>query len=938
MQHLPSDVLQELQCQGEREAQPRRSKDGAARQRRHSRTSAEDQTAIAFSASGSPPASRPASSPSASLVLTPSGSAPRGLPRQRLELPPEVARLRPGSGSRSPTPPPRSSATETVPSQLLGGCVGADADLLMSNARQCTPSPYAYHLARKTSVAARLHNLLASRRSSHVSSLSGDGPSSEQDKQSEKNNRDGSSADTPQSGKSRGTGISAASTISRASSFAYFLRNNRPDLRLFKKRSQPIEHLRERPDVPPKKPLTRRSSSYCRPRVVQDTAISSPPPTLPHLRQTLSLTALARERPPDWGRTPASKTTVPASDLPAPLVSLSVQQPAKSSLKTAPSTLPRTPPARPRLLKTPTLDDLSSSPRARQVRIETPGRARSRSRESGDRSQRRPGSLFLQMPPRSQPHLAAPTSHHDVTPPNVEPSSPDRSHFRHGESYFRTFGEDTVFMKEFTPTMIPSAVPSPQSMLTLPEPVTPLQPSMLAPSQPHRRRSLAFLHAFHRSTVVQGTHKAPHSGTERMRPPTAPGISVSPPDESPPTHGRSSMQSLPPNIALPAYFMPKHGKHRSQDSESSTGTTPISPLEPIPHRRPALHRRDMSQASSDSLAVSPMNRTRSRPRLRQRSTVADIEELELPAVLSGTSIVPAVTSEAVTRPQQPYRSSDGQTYYQTPLTGAGVVKSVSANHSTIRHPPEKQPGARDSGVRRSVFKNFFLDLRKTSMAAPVLREAESAEPEPMHRRQGLPHKASTSTFLTTMTSPPTNKLRKKSSVAMVAKPAAKPSPKLQYNTEVTNFYQTPYSQRVANTRRAEQLLIRSLVEDALNDSDADDVQLGYEQDVPDHLPSSPLCPLSPMHKSGGRGICPLHGWKRKEKQKPTLAMTRTGTETGMSMKKVQRVGTKLPEPVIVYEGKVEEVKRNKSGGSVGRADVSGRRQSGDAWYDDDDEE
>jgi parafibromin len=31
---------------------------------------------------------------------------------------------------------------------------------------------------------------------------------------------------------------------------------------------------------------------------------------------------------------------------------------------------------------------------------------------------------------------------------------------------------------------------------------------------------------------------------------------------------------------------------------------------------------------------------------------------------------------------------------------------------------------------------------------------------------------------------------------------------------------------------------------------------------PEHLPSSPLCPKNPMHKSKGRGICVYHGRRR----------------------------------------------------------------------------
>jgi hypothetical protein len=32
----------------------------------------------------------------------------------------------------------------------------------------------------------------------------------------------------------------------------------------------------------------------------------------------------------------------------------------------------------------------------------------------------------------------------------------------------------------------------------------------------------------------------------------------------------------------------------------------------------------------------------------------------------------------------------------------------------------------------------------------------------------------------------------------------------------------------------------------------------FELDVPEHLPSSPLCPMNPKHQSGGAGICVYH--------------------------------------------------------------------------------
>ncbi|CZS92254.1 uncharacterized protein RAG0_02719 [Rhynchosporium agropyri] len=35
----------------------------------------------------------------------------------------------------------------------------------------------------------------------------------------------------------------------------------------------------------------------------------------------------------------------------------------------------------------------------------------------------------------------------------------------------------------------------------------------------------------------------------------------------------------------------------------------------------------------------------------------------------------------------------------------------------------------------------------------------------------------------------------------------------------------------------------------------------FELSIPEHLPSSPLCPKNPMHQSGGTGTCPYHGRK-----------------------------------------------------------------------------
>ena len=40
---------------------------------------------------------------------------------------------------------------------------------------------------------------------------------------------------------------------------------------------------------------------------------------------------------------------------------------------------------------------------------------------------------------------------------------------------------------------------------------------------------------------------------------------------------------------------------------------------------------------------------------------------------------------------------------------------------------------------------------------------------------------------------------------------------------------------------------------------AEEERGGFELHVPEHLPSSPLCPRHPKHKSGGKGVCVYHG-------------------------------------------------------------------------------
>jgi hypothetical protein len=50
-----------------------------------------------------------------------------------------------------------------------------------------------------------------------------------------------------------------------------------------------------------------------------------------------------------------------------------------------------------------------------------------------------------------------------------------------------------------------------------------------------------------------------------------------------------------------------------------------------------------------------------------------------------------------------------------------------------------------------------------------------------------------------------------------------------------------------------------VLEEDEQDMDIEELKARFDWDVPDHLPSSPLCPANPKHPGGGSGICVYHG-------------------------------------------------------------------------------
>lgn len=138
---------------------------------------------------------------------------------------------------------------------------------------------------------------------------------------------------------------------------------------------------------------------------------------------------------------------------------------------------------------------------------------------------------------------------------------------------------------------------------------------------------------------------------------------------------------------------------------------------------------------------------------------------------------------------------------------------------------------------------------------------------------------------------------------------------------VTDFHQTPYSQRYGDARRAEQTQMRAYVWDETLREDDDSSGFGsvgqsFDLNIPDHLTNSPLCPLNEKHKSGGKGICPIHGRRR------VAVNAYPARGRGEAKREGSKVGRR--EPTIVFEsGK----RATGSVGIIGNGDES-RRTSG----------
>ncbi len=196
-----------------------------------------------------------------------------------------------------------------------------------------------------------------------------------------------------------------------------------------------------------------------------------------------------------------------------------------------------------------------------------------------------------------------------------------------------------------------------------------------------------------------------------------------------------------------------------------------------------------------------------------------------------------------------------------PLSGPNALSFLPSEMTRVTTPPLPPE---DEKRKALGFKGFFFDAG----SMPNTHLPDDLEPTGIRRRRAVLMTNSLRSLLPKLSK---SILRRRASQQECIDDSQSDD-----RLKVTNFEQTPYSQRCGDTKRNEMSRIRAYLDNVLQESDDEEAILHFYLDVPDHLPNSPLCPLSPKHKSGGKAMCPLHGRKKGVPAKEVLQRVRHG--------------------------------------------------------------
>lgn len=782
----------------------------------------------------------------------------------------QSSRARPGTGSTTPSPPAGIITSETVPPQLLGRRLATDADSFAESVKRYQTGQIASATAQIRSLRAPIlpPDPPASFAVSRAPAFEEGGKFSRSS--SFERNEKAKLPSIPLSDLSDPSSDESAtsSALSYASSFAYGLQRARPDTRLLKKSSKPLQHTRSKRSMAQKPAAIVRSPSSLAPRVVEDWGIVQP--------TTAEIVAVPERQPIDLKLPESFNKPKPIRRVhtfaplprPKPILRPSELKTSRSIADAVPHGSGATSP--------------TTSHSSRQLRLRGHAMAESVSSESlnvppatppKDRSKRQSWvansiSTFNRLELSFQTLLPENTGDNEFKPMRTPPLAESKPVTE------RPSVSKVKFSSGFTPESSPAA-----SLAK-----TPRRPLVATPEP--RKSSSIF--SFFRKTAsynkvledatpkIDSCPSSPSSPNTQSTQTITPGIKVSSPNE------RDS--NVVPDMTIPPYFArPRYQREKSESTLSpSPGVSPgVSPM--------AMNEDNETPASFDngrsrwhnrssSEQLSPMTKARPRMRPRHQPTLEDLND----EAVNREATPPSMRGTLHTA-RPPGTLSPG------PRSEPSTDVTPTSHHSTTGRSEAKFSGLRrlSSTIKRrsEIVKDLVMDLRKSSSVDVLAsdRHADARRDSVMHRfslpRLSMKSSMSTTFRLLRQTTVLSRVAENKEDCgddneqshaineAQVPQPVLHP-PKRKFTAaelEVTNFYQTPFRQRYYDSERAYQQQIQAFLdEDMDEDNEEDDeIVLGFERNVPDHFPNSPLCPLNPKHKSGGKAICPMHRRYRK---------------------------------------------------------------------------
>ncbi|KAI4101492.1 MAG: hypothetical protein L6R37_004901 [Teloschistes peruensis] len=222
-------------------------------------------------------------------------------------------------------------------------------------------------------------------------------------------------------------------------------------------------------------------------------------------------------------------------------------------------------------------------------------------------------------------------------------------------------------------------------------------------------------------------------------------------------------------------------------------------------------------ATSIALKSTRARRTLLRPGYRRSRPTGHSSSSSLRRVMFGNPPIPSPNLEDT------YTASDAQQYFRVDLTDPNGPAYLPSEARRINTPP--LPG------KNSKLRGFFFDYN----APPEQQQQQQQQ----HQAEGTCFNIPKPT--TTTTAPLPRRQLHYARPTTPRSPSARPQPHRSGNDD----------------EDIEWFRVKVAIDEQQADEGAR--ERAFELNVPEHLPSSPLCPRNPKHRSGGKGMCVYHG-------------------------------------------------------------------------------